>query len=246
MKTFNFDKQGAARLYRQWYLESKKDISSPYDKDQIEDLRDYLYQELGGLIHSYCSQKKKYYTATLPILFIGEKKFETFPNDILVIKNTIQSTNMPGCMAVGDSIEEAYHNYLSAIIECADARYRNGFGFMNIVHTISNYAIPAHDINRADFIAELREFGWTKEYNGTYNTVLLQEGNKVTYTVPKKEIIIDDMVLWFRQLRFQISARQFKIENLKFPDTTNWSCDACDGDYTTGCLLSDPSNCIKP
>ena len=207
MNNFNFNNQKATLLYRNWYLVSKKNKKEHYDKEQVDTLRNYLLEELSDIIKHYTSQNIKAYRAELPILFIGEQKFETFPNAILVIGNSIQSLNLPGCMAIGENIEEAYTNYLSAVIECTDARYRKKMGFMNIVHTMRFYDSNIKDVERRIFLNELIKSGWGEIIEGVYNSILFKKGNKVTYTLPKTKTIKSSMVTWFHKLQFQISAK---------------------------------------
>nr|WP_320119530.1 hypothetical protein [uncultured Marinifilum sp.] len=218
MNSFDFNRQRATHLYRKWYVSSKKDSNSMYDKEQVDDLHAYLSTELSPLIEHYLSQKLSVYRAELPILFIGTKKIETFPVEILVLSNTIECMNMPGCMAVGKEPRDAFSKILYAIIECADARYRNGKGFMNIVHTMKMYDANNTDIKRTEFITQLKERGWDKEYDGAYNTVLFNDTNKVTYTVPKTEMISESMRFSFNKLQFQISAKMAREQDTYYPD----------------------------
>lgn len=245
MNSFDFNRQKATLLYRDWYVLLKKLPKDNYDKYQVDSLRDYLFSELNEHIQFLKSQKQKFYRTELPILFIREKKIETFPNEILVIENTIQSLNVPGCMAVGETIDKAYENYFNAIIECADARFKNGLSFMNIVHTMKIYDANSKDLPRNEVIKELKQAGWNKEYQGAYNTVLLKDGNKVTFTIPFTETISSSMVFWFRKLQFQVSAKMEREMYTEVVDDTFWSCDICGGDESTGCLYFDPTECPR-
>lgn len=207
MSTFEFNKQKATQLYRKWYVESNKSFLSNYDKEQVDDLSFYLLSELHDLLEYYKNQKLKVYRAELPMLYIRYKKIETFPNEIFVIENSIQSLNMPGCMAVGNSIDNTFENYFKAVIECSDARYKNGLGFMNVIHTMQMFDMNSKDLKREDVVNELINAGWNIRHEGIYNTVFLSSGNKVTYTLPKSDVILSTMVFWFRKLQFQISAK---------------------------------------
>ncbi len=245
MSSFDFNRQKATLLYRDWYILSKKNPKKKYDKEQIDSLRNYLLSELRELINHYSNQKLQVYRAELPILFIGEKKIETFINEILVINNSIQSINMPGCMAIGENNEDTYSNYLNAVIECSDARYRHCISFMNIIQTMKMYDANSKDIPTIDLIKELKEAGWTYEYDGVYNTVLLKKGNKVSFTIPKSEIVSSSMVLWFRKLQYQISIKLEREMYSDSSDNSHWTCDICGGDETTGCLYFDPTDCPR-
>jgi hypothetical protein len=245
MSSFDFNKQKATLLYRKWYVESKKSLKAIYDKDQVDNLSDFLLSELHELIEHYKNQKLKAYRAEIPMLYIRENKIETFPNEILVIDNSIQSLNMPGCMAVGSNIDETFENYFKAVIECADARYKSGLGFMNIIHTMQMYDMNSKDLKRIDVINELTNAGWSNKYEYYYNTILLRSGNKVTYTVPNTESITGSMIFWFRKLQFQISAKMEREMYTEINDNTYWTCDICGGDETTGCLYFDPTECPR-
>ena len=245
MNSFDFNRQKATLLYRDWFVIKKKNPTDNYDKEQVDSLRNYLLTELNEYIEYLKNQERKVYRTEIPILFIREKKIETFPNEVLVIENTIQSLNVPGCMAVGKSIDEAYENYFNAIIECADARYKNGLGFMNIVHTMKFYDANSKDLPKIEVIEEIKKAGWDKEYQGIYNTILLKNGNKVTFTIPNTNTISSSMVFWFRKLQFQISAKMEREMYTEIADNSFWSCDICGGDETTGCLYFDPTECPR-
>jgi len=56
MAHFYFNRQKASQLYSDWFVLSKKDANTKYNKEQIDSLRNYLLSELDGLIKHYCEQ----------------------------------------------------------------------------------------------------------------------------------------------------------------------------------------------
>ena len=200
------DRQLATNLHRKWYFIKQKDPLIKYDAEQIQDLHDFLMDELNPILNNLYDQGLSYYRAEIPILFIGSQNIYTFTNEILVADNIIQSLNMPGCIAIGKNIIDAFSNYFYALIECADARYRNGMDFMNIIQFIDINILGSKEIEREQLIKRLNALGWTICYEGIHNTVLLKQGSKVSYTIPRISIIPSMIDFWIRRMQFLKNA----------------------------------------
>ncbi len=240
-----FEMQQAIKLYRKWYLISKKDSSQQYDKDQIDDLMDFLMIQSEPVRNYFLSQNIDSYRTEIPMLYVRGKEIKTFPHELMVIKNSIQSLNMPGCIATGKDINEAYRNYFRALIECTDTRYQNGLGLMNIVHTMNIYNLNSKDMSRNELTKELKDSGWTQEYQGVYNTILFHPKSKITYTIPKHEIIEEGIIFWFRKLQYQIDAKTHRELYTDIPDNSFWTCPICGGSNLSGCQYFDPTECPR-
>ena len=161
--------------------------------------------ELKSIISHLINQERNIYRAEIPVLYIGNNKLETFLNSILVIDNSIQSLNMPGCMAVGENIESAFSNYVFALIESTDIRYKSKMPLMCHVTTMQLYDLRAKDVERNQVLALLYYAGWNDIYECHKNTILLKKNNKVAFTLPRTEMINRNMDIWFNKLIFQIS-----------------------------------------
>ncbi len=245
MEKFKFDKQVSTELYRKWFLLSKKDPTKPYDKEQIDDLYHAIKFQVGYIFKQLVDYELQYYHAEIPFLFINDKKFEEFEVEVLVIGNSIECLSIPGCMVEGENRITAFDNLIKAIIQCSDARIKNGLWFLNRVFPMKLYDKSVQPISSEKLIQKLKNDGWTKEYVGEYHTVLLREGNKVTYTIPNNSEISSGLHFGYNRLQFLLSGKQFREMYEEVNDNVYWSCDICDGDSSTGCLYFDPTECPR-
>lgn len=245
MDDFKFNKQVATELYRKWFLLSKKNPSHSYDKEQIDDLVAIHKSQIGFLLKQLVEQALHAFRAEIPFLFINDKKFEEFDVEVLVIGNSIDCLSMPGCMVEAENRNAAFDNLLKAVIQCADARIRNGLWFLNRVFPMKLYDASVQSISSEELIQKLKEDGWNKEYTGAYHTILLKEGSKVTYTIANNSVISSGLHFGYNRLKFLMSGKQYYEMYQEVDDNGHWSCDICGGDSSTGCLYFDPTECPR-
>jgi len=240
-----FDRQEAASLYRFWYIEKRKPINSYFDVEQIESMHKYVLKSLKPYIDFLLKAVTPHaFRIEIPMIYFKEGKLETFKNEALVVGNSIQATNMAGCMAVGNDLAEAYFNYLYALIECTDVRHRNNIHLMHSVHTMRYIDPNSRSLLRTEIISELKNAGWDHEVNCFKNSILWKPGSQVTYTIPQTEFIDEGMIFWFRKMKLQISAKMERDLYSPIP-SEYWSCDICDGNQDSGCLFYDPTECPR-
>ena len=209
MGKFKFDKQISTELYRKWYLLSKKNPSNPYDKEQVDDLFLAIKSKIGYIIKQLVEQELYAYRAEIPFLFVNNKKFEEFEVEVLVIGNKIDCLSIPGCMVEGENRKIAFDNLLKAVIQCADARTKNGLWFLNRVFPMKLYNANVQAINSEKLIQKLKNDGWNKEYIGAYHVILLRDDSKVTYAVPHNTEISSSLHFGYNRLQFLMSGKQF-------------------------------------
>lgn len=213
-----FNRQEAAIFIREWKSDNRVGEGVQYSKFQVDQLQEFLKERLFPLFNYYLSQNSGPFRAELPMLYIGGGKMRFFNVEILVIGSTIECINVPGCMSFGSDILEAFNKLLYALIECSDARFINGMGFMNIVYTMKPY-YPSIDISSNELKAVLKEDGWDFEYKGYYNSVLLRKGNKVTFTIPQNcEKIDTSMYFNFKRLQMQVSSDFARDQDTYLPE----------------------------
>ena len=209
MVNFNFDEQLPVRLYKKWFLLSKKDQNKPYDKEQIDDLFIALKSQMGEIIEQLIEEELPTFRAQIPFLFINGKQVAEFEVEIFVMGNTIDCSNIPGCIVEGKNRKVAFDNLLKAIIQCADARTKYGLDILNSVFPMKSYEI-VQSISSSKLIEKLKHQGWTIEYIGAYHTVLLRVGSKVTYTIPNHSEISSSMHFGYHRLQFLMSEEQYR------------------------------------
>lgn len=209
MDKFKYDKQLSTELYRKWFLLNGKDQSNPYDKEQVDDLFAIIKEQIGYILEQLVNHKLYAFRAEFPFLFINGNKFDEFDVEVLVVDKTIECLSIPGCMAEADNREAAFDNLIRAIIQCSDARVKNGMWYLNRVFPMKFY--EANDpITSVVLVNKLINAGWTKEYLGPYHTVLLSQGSKVTYTIQNDTVISGSMLFGYNRLQFLMSGRQFR------------------------------------
>jgi hypothetical protein len=200
--------QSLAVLYRKWYIEKKKDLNKPYDKEQIDDLFDLVRYKLKNIIDHLTKNKITPSIIEIPFFFINRNKYHDFIVEIFPIENTIECINIPGCMAEGSNFQIAFDNLIRAIIQCADARSRNGLWYLNRVYPMKLYYPNMEEICSDDLIQNLIDTGWNIHYKGPYHTVLLREGSKITYTIQNNSRISKTMHFAYIHLQFLITRQQ--------------------------------------
>jgi len=208
MEDFNNMKQSLVVLYRKWYLEKKKDLNKAYDKEQVDDLFDLVKYNLQNIIDQLTKNKIAPSIIEIPFVFINQNKYHDFTIEILPIENTIECVNIPGCMAEGLNLQIAFDNLIRAIIQCADARARNGLWYLNRVYPMKLFYPNMEEIYSEDLILNLINAGWDIQYKGPYHTVLLSEGSKITYTVQNNSQISKSMHFAYIHLQFLLSKEQ--------------------------------------
>ena len=70
------------------------------------------------------------------------------------------------------------------------------------------------DINSIDYIQELINEGWETIFHCHYNTILLNNKNTVTYTIPKNTIISGNLRFAFKRYQFLVDYHTFRQMNL--------------------------------
>ena len=245
MDDFKFDKQISLEIFRKWFILLKKDPSQQYDQDQIDDLFQTHKLQVGYLFQQLENYELHTFRAEIPFLFINYKKFHQFNVEVLIIGNTIDCLNIPGCMVEGETRMLAFNNLIKAVIQCSDARIKNGLFFLNRVFPVLSCNPHLQPIDSEHLIKQLKKDGWPIEYRGQYHTVLLRHGSKVTYTIPNNSNISSD--LHFNYIRLQRALNYNDYINMygDVDDNLNWSCDICDGNSSTGCLYFDPTECPR-
>lgn len=240
-----FDRQDAIKLYRSWYIEESKSPDAYYDHEQIESMYQYVSKSLATYIKNLIETATAYaYQIEIPMIYFSASKIEFILNEALVAGNSIQSINMAGCMAVGKDLNEAYDNYLYALIECIDVRKRNNITLMQKSYTFQHIDPNIKAIPRIELINELEKSGWVSHVYCLKNEILINPSSNVTYTIPYTDIIEEDMVFWSRKMMFQISANAARELN-SISSAGYWSCDICDGNQDSGCLFYDPTECPR-
>jgi len=136
------------------------------------------------------------------------KKIDEFEVEVLVIGNTVDCLSIPGCMVEGENRMIAFDNLIKAIIQCSDARIRNGLGFSNRVFPM-NLHPNLQSISSDALIQKLKNDGWNNEYVGTYHTVLIKAGSKVTYTVQNDSEVSSNLHFAYNRLMLLLSGQQF-------------------------------------
>lgn len=209
MSSKKLNKQNAAILYRKWFVTGNKNPKSNYDKEQVDELTQFHIKEYEGLISSLKNEDNRIFRLTFEILFIKSNSIATISNEVLIIGDVFQSLNLPGCASFGIDFMDAIKNYFNAVIECLDARFKNGMKPMNSVHTMKFYERNSNDKTYKEVVQMIKECGWSKKYSGTYNDIYLKSGDKVSFTIPKVPVIPSVLVFWYYKHLFQISARQY-------------------------------------
>lgn len=208
MEDFKNIKQSLTVLYRRWYIEKKKNPNNAYDKEQVDDLFDLVRYNLQDIINQLTKNKITPFIIEIPFVFINQNKYNDFTIEILPIGNTIECVNIPGCIAEGPDLQTAFDNLIRAIIQCADARARNGLWYLNRVYPMKLYYPTMEEIYSEDLILNLINAGWDIQYKGPYHTVLLSEGSKITYTIQNQSLISKSLHFAYIQLQFLLTYNQ--------------------------------------
>jgi hypothetical protein len=226
MKQFKFDKQLSIELYRKWYILEKRDRNNYFDKDQITDLYNLIYIQTKHIINYYCGddlilvndeyeihQDKPFFRCDFPLLYIDYNNFKKVIIEILVIGNSIECLNLPGCIVEGKNLNEAFEKFIIAAIECFDVRFRNQMYLTNRVYPMKTYwDFP--EISSIDYIQELINDGWDNIFHCHYNTILLNNISTVTYTIPKNNTISGNLRFAFKRYQFLVDYHTFRLMNL--------------------------------
>jgi len=240
-----YDKQSSLTIFRKWYLKEKKTPHDIYDKGQVDDLAQHIIQVISAYVDELLEFDKYAYRAKIPFIYIDFKEFIKFEIEVLVIGNTIECLNMPGCIVEGENLKVAFDNLVYAVIQCADARRLNGLWFQNQVFTMQMYNASIKATDSKELTKEYIEKGWSNVYDGPYHKVLLAKGNKVTYTIPQNSHVSSTVTFAYEKLQFQIDAKtHYDLYVARIADD-NWNCSICDGNASTGCLYFDPTECPR-
>lgn len=240
-----YDKQSSTGLFRKWYILEKKSPHAIYDKGQVDDLAQHILTIINPYIDELLAFDREFYRATIPFLYIDYKEFIKFEIDILVIHNTIECLNMPGCVVEGKSLKTAFSNLINAVIQCADARRLRGMWYQNQVFTMQIYNADSEATESKDLITKYIKNGWSDVYDGPYHKVLLAKGNKVTYTISKNGPISSTVAFAYEKLQYQIDAKTHHDLYVAKVAEDDWNCSICDGNAATGCLYFDPTECPR-
>ena len=208
MKDFIFNKQASTELYRKWFLIEKRNPEEYFDREQILDLQRTIINQTENIIDFYCNQEYSAFRGDFPILYINNKEFKKITVDLLIIKNSIECLNVPGCIAEEQTLKDAFNKIILSIIQCANVRFKNSMWFTNRVfpmHTYWNF----DSISSEEYMKELREEGWTKEFNCPFHTVLLKEFNPVTYSIPHNETISGSLRFAFKRYQFLMDGSTY-------------------------------------
>lgn len=206
MDEFSFSKQDSAELYRKWYLIKRKGLDNPYDKEQVDDLFNVIKSQVQFLIDKISNEKTYAFIVEIPFLFIDKNKYRQYDVEVAVLGNTLECINIPGCMAEGDNRHDAFDNLIRAVIQCSDARLKNGFWYLNRVFPMRLYYPNMVPISSDDLIENLITDGWNIKYPGPYHTVLLREASKVTFTVQNKSIISETLHFAYIHLQLLLNS----------------------------------------
>ena len=226
MRDFKFDKQLSIELYRKWFLLEKRNRSNYFDEGQINDLYNLNLNQTRSLINYYCSDKlislndgyeihqdKPMFRCKFPLLYIDFNNFKKVIVELLVIDNTIECLNVPGCIVEGKDLKEAFGKFIIATLECFDVRFRNQMYFTNRVYPMKTYW-NFSDINSIDYIQEIRNDGWENIIQCPFNTILFSNTSTVTYTVPNNNIISGNLRFAFKRYQFLVDYHTFRQMNL--------------------------------
>ena len=208
MKDFVFNKQASTELYRKWFLIEKKNPEEYFDREQILDLQETILNQTKDIIDYYCEQDYPAFRGDFPILYVNNKEFKKITLDCLIIKNSIECLNMPGCIVEGENLKDAFNKIVVSVIQCANVRFKNSMWFTNRVFPMQTYwnfnATPSQE-----YVKELKDEGWTKEFVGPFHTILLKEFNPVTYSIPHDEIISGSLRFAFKRYQFLMDGRTY-------------------------------------
>jgi len=116
----------------------KRNRSDNFDKQQVLDLYNLIVKQTRGLIDYYCSEDKlllikdefpikqdvPLFRCKFPMLYINFNDFKKVTLDILVLDNTIECLNVPGCIVEGRDLSDAFEKLIKAAIECFDVRVK--------------------------------------------------------------------------------------------------------------------------
>lgn len=206
MTKFKFDNQISAELYRKWFLLGKKDPENLYDKEQIDDLYQAINYQIGSGLEELIKLESEIIRSQIPFLHIYHKKFRKFDVEILVMKNTIECKNIPGCMAEGNNRRVAFENLLKAIIVCSDIRIKRKYRLLNKVYPLDIFkhvfTNGVNSIHSNELINFLKSWGWNIEIVRPYFSVLLKEDNRVAFTIPNNSEISESLHLAYNLLIF--------------------------------------------
>ncbi len=206
MESPTYDRQSIVELYRKWFLVSKKDPNAYFDHEQVDDLAILIKNriDLGSLIDA-----GPVYRSEIPIPYIRFQKIHELMVEIFVIQNNISCINIPGCIVEGENRKISFNTLINAIIECIDARIKNGFDIFNRVYPMEIYT-KTEPISSENLIKKLNGEGWSIQYHGPYHTVLLKKGSKVTYTIANNTEISSSLHYSYNRLRFLLGKNQYR------------------------------------
>jgi hypothetical protein len=226
MEGFKFNKQLSIELYRKWFLVEKRSRAAAYDKQQVSDLYNLIVKQTKSLIDYYCSnelvllkdefpviQEKAFYRCKFPVLYIDYNIFKKVTLDLLVLDNTIECLNLPGCIVESDNLKSAFEKLIVAAIECFDVRFKKNMYLTNRVFPMKTYW-NFSDLSSEEYIKELENCGWIEKYQYPFNTILLNENNEVTYTIANNSIVSGNLRFAFKRYQFLVSASMHRLMSM--------------------------------
>jgi hypothetical protein len=226
MKEFKFDKQQSIELYRKWFLIEKRNRNDYFDSNQIDDLFNLNLKQTNDLIDYYCgdhlillsgesgiNQDKPIFRCDFPLLYVDFNNFKKIVVEILVIENTIECLNIPGCIVEGIDLKDTFKKFIIAALECFDVRFRNQMFFTNRVYPMKTYwNFP--DINSNEYIEELSNDGWGKIFKCPNYTILLNDSSNVSFTIPNNVTISGNLRFAYKRYQFLVDYNTFRLMNL--------------------------------
>jgi hypothetical protein len=222
MKEFIFKKQVSIELYRKWFILEKKNPQDFLDRQQVLDLKNIILDQTSVIIDSYCEnklvllndeipigQKNPFFRCEFPILYLDFKKFKKIILKLLIIDNSIECLNVPGCIVEGENLNDAFNNLILAVIECFNIRSKNGMYFTNRVFPIKTYW-NFNQLESEEYVKELKNDGWSNEFYCPFHTILLNNSSQVTYTIPHNKIISGSLRFAFKRYQFVTDGSSYR------------------------------------
>lgn len=208
MKDFVFDKQITTELYRKWFIIGGKKSDSFYDKEQILDLHKAITTQTNDIINFFCSQDLHAFRGYFPILYINGKEFKKINIELLIIGNSIECLNMPGCIIEENTLKDTFNKFVLSVIQCVDIRVKNGIWITNRVFPMITYW-NFDAISSQNYIDELIQEGWYKKFECPFHTILINPNSPVTYSIPNNETISGSLRFAFKRYQFLMDGKSF-------------------------------------
>lgn len=210
MQEFAFDQQAAIEVYKKHFLTSTKPIITPYSKEQLDGVFIAIKSQIALLIQTLVGEKHFSYKTTIPFFYINEieQKVNEYEVEILVVGSIIECVSIPGCIVEGLDREIAFDNLIKAVIQCSDARIKNGLWFLNRVFPVDMW-VDGQATSSSSLLKKLENDGWNIKYESPYHTVLLRTGSKVTYTIANDTEISGALSFAYNRLQLLTNGKEF-------------------------------------